>query len=44
VDAINGQDFSVIRALVFLGTILYIVGAILTDLSYALVDPRVRLE
>jgi peptide/nickel transport system permease protein len=44
VDAINGQDFAVIRALVFLGTILYILGAILTDLSYALVDPRVRLE
>jgi peptide/nickel transport system permease protein len=44
VDAINGQDFAVIRALVFLGTILYIAGSILTDVSYALVDPRVRLE
>jgi peptide/nickel transport system permease protein len=44
VDAINGQDFAVIRALVFLGTILYVAGSILTDLSYALVDPRVRLE
>ncbi|MGV3618883.1 MAG: ABC transporter permease [Fimbriimonas sp.] len=43
-DAINGQDFSTVRAVVFLGSILYIVGAILTDLSYALVDPRVRLE
>jgi peptide/nickel transport system permease protein len=44
VDAINSQDFAVIRAMVFLGTVLYIVGAILTDISYALVDPRVRLE
>jgi peptide/nickel transport system permease protein len=44
VDAINGQDFAVIRAMVFLGTVLYIVGAVVTDLSYALVDPRVRLE
>jgi peptide/nickel transport system permease protein len=44
VDAINSQDFAVLRAMVFLGTILYIVGAILTDVSYALVDPRVRLE
>jgi len=44
VDAINGQDFSVIRALVFLGTILYVIGSVLTDLSYALVDPRVRFE
>jgi len=44
VDAINGQDFSVIRALVFLGTILYVFGSILTDISYAWVDPRVRFE
>lgn len=44
VDAINSQDFAVVRAMVFLGTVLYIIGAILTDLSYALVDPRVRLE
>lgn len=44
VDAINSQDFAVVRAMVFLGTVLYIVGAILTDISYALVDPRVRFE
>lgn len=44
VDAINGQDFAVVRALVFLGTVLYIAGSILTDVSYACVDPRVRLE
>ena len=29
--------------MVFLGTVLYIIGAVLTDISYALVDPRVRL-
>lgn len=44
VDAINSQDFAVVRAMVFLGTILYITGSLLTDVSYALVDPRVRLE
>jgi peptide/nickel transport system permease protein len=44
VDAITNQDFAVVRAMVFLGTILYIIGSILTDISYALVDPRVRLE
>jgi peptide/nickel transport system permease protein len=44
VDAINSQDFAVVRAMVFLGAVLYIVGAVLTDISYALVDPRVRLE
>ena len=38
------QDFPVVRAMVFIGSLLYIVGLILTDLSYTLVDPRVRLE
>ena len=44
IDAINSQDFSVVRAMVFLGSFLYIVGLILTDISYTLVDPRIRLE
>ncbi|MDX8379479.1 MAG: ABC transporter permease [Gallionella sp.] len=43
IDAIKSQDFSVVRAMVFLGSLLYIVGLILTDVSYTLVDPRVRL-
>lgn len=42
-DAISANDFSVVRAMVFLGTLLYIVGLILTDIVYALIDPRVRL-
>ena len=44
IDAINAQDFLVVRAMVFIGALLYIVGLLLTDLSYTLVDPRVRLE
>ncbi len=43
IDAINQQDFAIVRAMVFLGAVLYIVGLILTDISYTLVDPRVRL-
>ena len=43
IDAINAQDFAAVRAMVFLGSVLYIVGLVLTDLSYAWVDPRVRL-
>jgi peptide/nickel transport system permease protein len=30
--------------MVFIGSVLYIVGLILTDISYTVVDPRVRLE
>jgi len=44
IDAINAQDFSVVRAMVFLGSALYITGLILTDISYTMVDPRVRLS
>ena len=43
IDAIKAEDFSVVRAMVFLGSMLYIVGLILTDISYTIVDPRVRL-
>jgi peptide/nickel transport system permease protein len=34
IDAINAQDFPVVRAMVFIGSLLYIVGLILTDVSY----------
>lgn len=44
IDAINAQDFSVVRAMVFVGSVLYIIGLILTDLSYTLVDPRIRFS
>jgi peptide/nickel transport system permease protein len=43
IDAIKAEDFSVVRAMVFLGSMLYIVGLILTDISYTIADPRVRL-
>jgi len=44
IDAIQAQDFSVVRSMVFIGSLLYIIGLILTDISYTLVDPRIRLE
>jgi peptide/nickel transport system permease protein len=44
IDAINMQDFAIVRSMVFLGSFLYIIGLILTDISYTIVDPRVRLE
>jgi peptide/nickel transport system permease protein len=43
-DAIQRQDFAVVQAMVSLGSFLYVVALLLTDLSYTLVDPRVRLE
>ncbi len=44
IDAILRQDFSIVRSMVFLGAMLYILGLLLTDISYAIVDPRVRLS
>ena len=44
IDAINNQDFAIVRAMVFLGSVLYIVGLLLTDICYTLVDPRIRLD
>jgi peptide/nickel transport system permease protein len=44
VEAIQGNDFSTLRTIVYLGALLFILGQILTDFSYALADPRVRLS
>ncbi|MBM6703302.1 ABC transporter permease [Sutterella massiliensis] len=44
IDALNAQDFSVVRTMVFLGTAAYVAGLLLTDIVYAIVDPRIRLQ
>ena len=44
INAINAQDFAIVRAMVYLGSILYIIGLVMTDISYTLVDPRIRFE
>ena len=44
IDALKSQDFAIVRAMVFIGSVLYIIGLILTDISYTVVDPRVRLN
>lgn len=44
ISAIQQQDFEIVRAMVFLGALLYVLGLLLTDISYTLVDPRVRLQ
>lgn len=44
VDAIAANDFATLRTMVFIGSLLLVVAQIATDLSYGLVDPRVRFE
>lgn len=43
IDAIGAQDFAILRTMVFLGAALYILGLMLTDITYTLADPRIRL-
>lgn len=43
-NAINNNDYPVIRTLVYVYSLLYIAGSILTDISYTLVDPRVTFK
>lgn len=44
IDGINNQDFSVVRAMVFFGSFVYVLTYLLTDFAYAWADPRVRLQ
>jgi peptide/nickel transport system permease protein len=44
IEAINGQDFAVVRVMVFIGAALTVLGYAMTDIAYAIADPRVRLE
>jgi peptide/nickel transport system permease protein len=44
IEAIQNQDFAVVRAMVFVGSVLYLVGLVLTDFAYTVADPRVRLQ
>jgi peptide/nickel transport system permease protein len=44
IDAVQTANFSVVRAVVYLGSLLYLGGLLLTDICYAAVDPRIRFK
>ena len=41
IEAITGQDFAIVRSMVFLGALLYILSYVVIDLTYTWADPRV---
>jgi peptide/nickel transport system permease protein len=43
-EAIGTRDIPVIMAITSISALLTLIGILLSDLSYALVDPRIRLE
>jgi peptide/nickel transport system permease protein len=44
VDAVQANDFSTLRVVVYIDALLFIVFQIVTDFTYTIADPRVRLE
>ncbi len=44
VNAINSADVDVVRGVVLVGSVLYMVASLVSDLCYAVVDPRVKLR
>lgn len=42
VDSINGRDYPVVLGITMMVAVLVIVGNLLADLAYSIVDPRVR--
>ena len=43
INAIHSADMAVVRAIVVLGAVLYQFVNLLTDILYAVIDPRVRI-
>ncbi|MFP3937584.1 MAG: ABC transporter permease [Phycisphaerae bacterium] len=44
ITSINARDEPIVNGMVFLSAVLYTLGVLATDLSYALFDPRIRLR
>ena len=44
INAIHSADFTVIMAEVYIGSLLFLFGLLLTDICYAIADPRIRLN
>ncbi len=44
VDSLQQRDYPVVMAIVLLSSILILFGTLLSDILYAVVDPRVRYD
>ena len=44
IDAINGRDYPLLMGFEVLLAILTLLGNLIADVTYALVDPRIRLK
>jgi peptide/nickel transport system permease protein len=44
IQAVSGQDYPMIMASVVIGAVLTIIGYLISDILYAVFDPRIRLS
>jgi len=44
IEALGNWDYPVLKAVTYLGSLMFIGGNLLSDILYSLVDPRIRLE
>lgn len=44
VEAVNARDYFVISAMTYIGSLLFVIFNLISDVCYAIVDPRVSLE
>jgi len=44
INAISASDFPVVRVMTFIGSMIYVVFNTLSDIFYAMVDPRIKLR
>jgi peptide/nickel transport system permease protein len=44
VDALGRSDYNVANALLFINVVLLLIGILITDILYTIVDPRIRLS
>ncbi|MBO9341892.1 MAG: ABC transporter permease, partial [Roseiflexus sp.] len=43
VDALGRSDYTVAMAILFISTVLVLIGYLISDILYTVVDPRIRL-
>jgi peptide/nickel transport system permease protein len=43
-ESINGRDYSVIQGATIVVAVIYVVVNLVVDVSYAFLDPRIRLD
>jgi peptide/nickel transport system permease protein len=43
IDALGRNDYNVVMALLIINVVLLLIGILITDILYTIVDPRIRL-